>query len=203
MSRVSTSARLNTHSSTPNPQILNPQILKSSNPQSSILNPHKVNWHSSSVNLFMSKLMLSAYAISMAALSFASGADAAIRKVHNAFEAAMNKNDFEAAKNVVRANFAPEFKVKSKQGEQNLAGFIANLAPPNTKVTSFHFTLGKITEKGNSATLQSTVHFNGIMTPPKGKPQKLSATETDAETWTKVKGVWKMTHMDEVSVKTK
>src|SRR5207237_4187217 len=102
--------------------------------------------------------------------------------------AAMNKNDFEAAKKVVRDNFSKGFVLIEHGKKQNRDQFIAGVAPKGGTVSSFHFVIGKVTQKGDKANVQISVNFKGTMKGADGKQHPLNGNESDLETWTNIGG---------------
>ena len=139
------------------------------------------------------------FAMFLSVSAQAAGPDATIIKVHHDFEKAMMKNDMATAKKIVRANFDKNFVSKNPDGNQDLEQFIKDLVPPG-KLTDFHFTLGKVATKGDTATLPVTVWVKGTMPAPKGKTKAINMKELDTETWKRINGAWKMTMMQQVSM---
>jgi hypothetical protein len=143
----------------------------------------------------MKKLAITIFVVAAAAFTFGANAKKTILSVHKQFEAAMNRNDFAQAKKVVLAGFADSFRAKGMGPEMTRKEFVDNLVPPGGRVSSYHFEIGSVAEKGDIATVKAKIHFKGSFAGSGGKAQPIDATESIVETWTKIKGAWKMTSM--------
>ncbi len=146
-----------------------------------------------------------AFALSLSAALAAFGAEpeATIQRVHAQFEQAMNTNNYAKAKAIAVQNFTPDFVRTRKAFKSNLQQWLQNMNPPaGVKITSFKFSLGKITTTGNTAKLLSTVTGVAQMKQGDGKMHKIVGTSIDEETWVKVGNAWKLRKMATVKEST-